>query len=337
MTSRIVHIILILSLLILTGCFEEDERIEALPFNYSSIEASIYTNQVFYDLGSEQAVTSNPNNSWVLAFESGPDGWHVFINSSDFWGVQPTSSTSIEDITLPIPDGSWSFDKSDGNPDSTAIGPWLEIDGMDTTYTGEVFILGRYDGIEYEPYYKIALDSVNQENYHFRYANIEANTSMAYSLEKDSSRNRVYFSFEEGGKTVTIEPAKEAWDLLFTQYGTIIPDDFGVLTPYYVRGVLINERYVGVAMDTLNAFESIGIANISQYQFLQSSDAIGYDWKDVEIDEQSNTAVYSVLMDRVYVIRDRDDLYYKLRFIGFYNQDGLKGFPSFEYIRLENN
>ena len=68
--------------------------------------------------------------------------------------------------------------------------------------------------------------------------------------------------------------------------------------------------------------------------FSRRGDFIGHEWKDVEVDVNSNTAVYVVNSDKIYIVKDTEGFYYKLRFISYYNELGEKGFPVFEHKRL---
>ena len=83
-----------------------------------------------------------------------------------------------------------------------------------------------------------------------------------FSITKDLTKNNVYFSFSDGGKEVTVEPSKNGWDFVFTQYSTILYTDEGVATPYFVRGVLSNPNGVEVALDTLIGFTNITVSDM---------------------------------------------------------------------------
>jgi hypothetical protein len=59
-------------------------------------------------------------------------------------------------------------------------------------------------------------------------------------------------------------------------------------------------------------------------------DFIGYDWKYYDFE----TGSYTVDFSRSYIIRTRAGFYFKLRFAGFYNASGEKGYPVIEFQRL---
>ena len=54
------------------------------------------------------------------------------------------------------------------------------------------------------------------------------------------------------------------------------------------------------------------------------------DWKEYDFDNEH----YTVLPDKIYVLKTSIGYYYKLRFIDFYNSTGEKGYPTFEFLRL---
>ncbi len=313
----------------LTSCFKEDVPIQPGSQEGITVSESIYTHQSFFDLAASQIVSVNPIDAWDLGFESSPDGWHIIINSGNYLGIYPSGSADFNGLTSVPVSAAWKFDKSDGNLDSTAIGDWLSSSLIPSN---EVFVVGINDGVKYSPVKKIVFTSLNAGVYSFSFADMDGANPVAFSISKDPTRNFVYFSFSKGGKEVSIEPAKNSWDFVFTQYSTILFTDQGVATPYFVRGVLSNRSGVEVALDSLIGFFNITAADVSYLQFSTKSDAIGYDWKSVDI--QGNTATYAVRPKNTYVIKSTTGSLYKLRFIGFFNDQGSPGYPKFEVNEL---
>jgi hypothetical protein len=97
-----------------------------------------------------------------------------------------------------------------------------------------------------------------------------------------------------------------------------------------VTGVLSNRNNVEVAVDSVNDFAAITFAQVSQLNFSKSLDAIGYDWKNYDFE----SGAYTVNSKITYIIRNYSGLTYKLRFIGFYNDTGEKGYPVIEHQLL---
>jgi hypothetical protein len=182
---------------------------------------------------------------------------------------------------------------------------------------------------------KIVFQEVTDSTYSFRYANLDGSNENTFTIFKDPTRNLICFSFDEGGKQLNLEPPKEDWDLLFTQYTTLLYTDEGDPYPYLLTGVITNPAGVLVAQDTIYDFISIDFDKAKSLIYSDALDEIGYDWKDPVGDVSSGNVTYVIVEGRYYVVLDTEGFYYKLRFISFYNLDnGEKGYPTFEFQRL---
>jgi len=127
-----------------------------------------------------------------------------------------------------------------------------------------------------------------------------------------------------------IQPEKTGWDLWFTQYTDLLFTDENEPYPYIVTGVLLNSNNVIAAFDTTMSFDDISSDDLLNFEFSTNQNKIGYEWKYYDFDN----AVYTVFSNYNYIIRDVEGFYYKLRFIGFYNNQGEKGYPTIEYQQL---
>jgi hypothetical protein len=333
---NIIYILLAMTAL-LGSCFEEDKPVPAhVPGDEQSFEfeKSIYNIQSFFDLGTNSIVSENGNSDWVLRFAARTGDWHVGINSADYWGVYHTGTTNPDSIPDNPELSKWIFDHSSGDPDSSAFAGWVEFTEFDTSYTEEIYLLGKYDGITYKATWSLQLYMVSDSLYKFRMRAVTANEWMEFEIPKSSIHNYQYFTTTAQGKMVEIEPDQDLWDLQFTQYGSIIFTDEGDPTPYYVRGVLLNRHIVSAAVDSVTPFANISFEDIAGYNFSRQQDFIGYEWKAVEVDVNSNTAVYTVRPGITYIILDTEGFFYKFRFISYYNDLGEKGFPIVEHLRL---
>ena len=128
-----------------------------------------------------------------------------------------------------------------------------------------------------------------------------------------------------------VEPQQQTYDLLFTQYTTMLFTDQGIPYPYLVTGVLLNRSIVEIAVDSTTDFFSITHDLALSVSYTKALDAVGYDWKYYSF----KTGVYTIRPKLSYIIHGVSGLYYKLRFVGFYNKDGLKGYPVIEYQQLK--
>ena len=332
-----VYSVLIFFVLAAVSCFEEDQAVPPyqLPADVDtfSVQNSIYDYQLYFDFSSGTVVSENENSDWVLSFECSDSGYHIRINSSDFWGLAPTGSTDIESVFTESPDYIWKQDRSDGNPDSTAVGSWVSFDNGIPRYTREVYLLGKYDGIGYNLAKKVQFISVNEEAYTFLIGDPEVSDPDTIEVFKDNTFSYTQFSVEDNS-SIQLEPEKKSWDILFQQYFTILYTDDSIAAPYYVRGVLLNPNQVEAALDTTIHFLDVNYSNALQNTFSSALDFIGHDWKSVRVDEATNSAEYKVRPGYTYIVRDTNNDLYKFRFKSYFNTSGIKGYPSIEFARL---
>jgi hypothetical protein len=320
------------------SCFEADEPVPpyVLPENVDtlSIQNSIYHYQVYFDFGSKSVISENENGEWILSFECADTAYHIRVNSSDLWGIAHTGSANLDSTYTETPDYEWRQDKSDGNPDSTAVGSWVSFTGGIPSYSNEVYLLGKYDGIDYNLAKKVQFVSVDEERYKFLIADPDKSNTDTIEVLKDNSYNCRQFSIETN-EVLQLEPSKDQWDLLFSQYFTILYTDDSIPAPYYVRGALLNPNQVEATLDTTIHFLDVNYDNALQHNYSSAQDAIGHDWKSVTVDEASNSAEYKVRPGYTYIVRDTNNELYKFRFKSYFNKSGVKGYPSIEFAKLD--
>jgi hypothetical protein len=334
-------IIAMMMSMVFTSCFKEDDKIEPHdPGDAKTVAIEMtntYTYQVYFDLSSESVVSTNEKKAWDLGFECGPGGWHIILNTSNF---MLAAKTGLTDFSIPLDTAGLKFkyDESTGNPDSTAIGDWLVFSDQDSTiiYTEEIYVIDRgYDELgNLRGLRKVVFQRLENDRYTFKFANLDGSNESNFTVAKDPAVNYVYFSFDGGGQQLILEPPTFDWDLVFTQYTTLLFTDAGEPYPYLVTGVLINSKTVEVHQDTLMDFQLIDRQIASGLNYSGIQDEIGYDWKDVVGDVSTGSVSYVIVPGINYIIRDWQGYYFKLRFVDFYSNQGEKGYPTFEMQRL---
>jgi hypothetical protein len=319
----------------LSSCFKEDEPIaphppgsvetDTIPMSYN------YKYQVYFDLDSGIVTSQNLKTESDLGFECSPSGWKIILNTADFMkaadlGVVPFGQA--QDTTHVT----WKFDKSDGNPDSLAISIWYQVVKGDTLSNNHVYLIDRGFDENANPLglYQVVFDSLANSRYYFRFAKIDGGNIFSGVVAKDETVNYMYYSFSSGGSVKRLEPSKEKYDLLFTQYTTLLYTDIGEPYPYLVTGVLTNRYNVEVAIDTVHEFSSITRPQALLLTYSKALDAIGYEWKNYDFE----TGAYTVNSKEIYIIRNNVGIYFKLRFVGFYSNTGEKGYPVIEHQPL---
>lgn len=330
-------LIIVSMTVLLSSCFKEDEPITPhVPGNFITDTVPLtdsYQYQIYYNLYDSSITGSNIRSVWDLGFESSADGWRVILNTSCFMKSAYLSGQVFgapSDTTGAV----WHFNPSDGSADSLAIGKWFTVEGNDTLGTNRVLVIDRGVDTKGNPrgFRQLVIDSLSQGIYYFRIAAFDGTNQQSYSISKKSEVNHALFSISTPSAVVS-EPVNSRWDLLFTQYTTLLYTDVGEPYPYLVTGVLLNPKLVVVAVDSLSAFDDITFEKAQSMGFSKQADRIGYDWKKYNFDDGS----YKVDSKIIYVIRDTKGFLYKLRFKDFYkllNNRLRKGYPSFEYQKL---
>lgn len=314
-------------ILLLIGCEQEEIPIvahEVGDLTTAAIDLGInYKYQVFYDISTNTEVSKNIKTIWDLGFECSAEGYHIKLNSSKAMQLYSTGETSFSSVTK-IPEKGWSWDKPSGSVDSTAMGDWKNL-------KDEVYILDLGYSVEgtHLGYKKLMVISLKSEVYTIKYADLKESTSSTFLIQKDALYNFVFFSFDNGGEIVSVEPPKTDWDLQFTQYSHIFYDDTEPIF-YLVTGVLHNIYSTFSYRDTIVGFDDFTYDNAQHSNYSSSANTVGYKWKKYNYD----TGSYSIFSEYNYVLKTQKKEYYKIHFVDFYNSAGQKGTPTFEFQKL---
>jgi hypothetical protein len=344
MTARPFLIFCVVAAGFFSSCIKQESAI-VLPAPGSASVATVemgmsYDRQIFFDFESGQAVYTSSPDSWDLAFEASPDGRHVFENggrpSVFVYNTHQTDMSAVTELPpqlSPIADTFWQYDNPNGLPNGTAVGDWWKADG---STKGEVYIVRLKTVL-----YKIRLLSVSDSCYTFEWMPLYGKgVPTQVTLPKDANCNFVYFSFKKG-ITTPEPPDKRTWDLVFTQYRELVYDTDPAVQralPYVVTGALLNPWQTQAAADSVDAFADIDLNMVQRLSFSTCRNAIGYDWKTVDINTATGggTANYTVNSRKNYVLSTQNGLLFKLHFLSFYNpNNGQKGSPMFEFERLK--
>jgi hypothetical protein len=280
---------------------------------------SNYKWQVYFNLKNNTVVGENLKTIWDLGFETSIDGYRIILNSSKAMYAAKTNQTNFSLVTdttgfSAIKD----FDSPTGNMEQTAIGDWRLI-------PNQVYLIDRgYNELGiHQGFRKIVFQSVDDYSYTVRFSQLNGSGETTLQVPKDVNYNFTFISFSTSS-TVIVEPPKKDWDIVFTQYLEELS------TPYLVAGCLLNRYNTMAKADSITAFNSINY-DFALCQLLSSnSNVIGYDWKEYNF----TTSSYIVFLNKTYIIQDQNGIYYKLHFIDFYNNSGIKGNPTFEFQKL---
>lgn len=329
------NLIYISIILFLSSCFkEEDKRSSNSSIGSVSIKlGEDYGNVYYYNLRDSSIVSQNLWSDWDLAFYAQGDQYHIKMNDGANMKAYDAQSAQFDAVTSINPDWSSLVDDATGNLDNLALK--YEIDytkGDSTFYKPKVYVLmlgSNALGIELG-YKKISLLYTYLNKYALKFSNLDNSETYISTIQKDVTVNYVHFKFENGGKQMLIEPDKTTWDVVFTRSTDItITNDFtDTIFDYSVTSVLLNPLYTKGYLETEIPFEDINTGNLKNSSFTNQLNIIGFDFKSFNL----TTGNYTIRQNKAYVLKDINDFYYKIKFLGFYDPDtNLKGTITFTY------
>ncbi len=278
-----------------------------------------YKWQVYFDLETNQVVGKNLKTEWDLGFSTDPNGYEVVLNSSKGMFVSSKENIVFEAVADTVGfEHEKGLDAPTGNLDSTAIGDWRNL--------SKVYVIDRgYDELgRHQGFKKLEFLSVDQAAYTVRLADLDGNDDAQITIGKDTSYNFSFLSLEGTGSIKQIEPPKRSWDLCFGQYMELLPE------PYLVTGALLNRFQTSAAMDSSIQFQEVDFQFANAINKQSAIQVIGYSWKYYDFD----SALFDILAEMNFLIKDNHGLIYKLHFTDFYNDLGVKGTPTWEYQQL---
>jgi hypothetical protein len=338
------RILFIITIVFLSSCFKKEKPFE-LPIGESNITSFYlgenYENQIFFDLGTNTYQTKDLFD-WDLRFETGKNQFGVFINNGKDIRVRKTNLFNLDEpLTL---DTSYLkslpvlIDEPEGKVDKSAIGNWSTFIAPGSSKPG-IYVIELIDQVGWDRFVRMQILDVNDTQYVCKFSPMVFNNKLVTEwnqltyIPKQSNQNFTYFSFKSGGYVLNnAEPDKRTWDLEFTKYKHIFynygPNPF----PYLVTGVLSNPNNVTVAIDSVSNFNDINSSFINKYQFSSNRNGVGFEWKSFDF---NTSFIFTVKPNLTYIIKDTDDKLYKLRFIDFYNEQRVKGYPKFEFILIK--
>lgn len=282
---------------------------------------SNYKNQVWFSFDENRVVSTNRRTDWDLAFEASADGSRLMLNGSKGMKVFKTAYTDLMQVmdTTGM-EANARIDAPSGKADSTAFGNWNS--------PNTVYILdGGYDETgTHQGFYKLKMRAAGSLSYSFEYAPLSGGQVMEGIVNKNNDYNVVMFSLSSGHE-VYIEPKKSDYAICFTYYTHFFTNPFQY---YQVAGVLQNPYRTRTLCIRDKPFVEITLADTLGRLFSTNRNAIGYDWKEFSL----NTNQYTVHSNYSYIFQDSKGYFYKLHFVDFYTNTGVKGAPKFEFKKL---
>ena len=323
-----------------TAC-EKPEKLYPQPKTSLGVQSQIfamgenYANQLWFDFATQKTET-NAFGIWHMGFSCDPSQPRVSINGgiSASFGVARFAGSSFGKLTADsIKKVQWHFDNPNGDPDSSAFPLAFVKNGTQWEVNDYTYVIDLGDKIKDSTrYVQLKFNGCKPgQSYDFEYKNLEPNGFLRkQTITVNRNKNFVYYQFLEH-RIVDNEPFNnDQWDILFTTYKESVPDANGVPYPYVIRGVLINSKKVSVAQLDKVDFNTIDKAYASAVVYGKKQDEIGYDWKQYD----QTAERYTMVPNRVYLIKTTDAII-KMKFVDFYNDQGVKGYPNMAWEILQ--
>lgn len=308
---------LLFAVLVMLSCIEKEKPkpMPHIPGDVTRQEIFIdadYKYQVFYNLETNLAISKNLKTDWDFSIDT--ENGTLQLNSAKFMQAAKTKASDLATVNSKagltfVPDHPSGFTQD------LSIGNWEEnvVYVLDRGYNSDGNLLG---------YAKIKLFR-KEEKVFLEYAPLAQTEFKTLEITKNQGFDAMYISIENG--EVSIAPPTNQWHLCFTQYTHIYEDE----VPYLVTGVLINTKNTLAQEFSDSSFAAIKLAQAQNLAYSDSASIIGFDWKMYSFE----TSSFTTDTKRNFVVQT-DNKYYKLHFLDFYTEDGLKGNFYFEYQKL---
>jgi hypothetical protein len=280
-----------------------------------------YANDVYYSMATG-VVSTVPRTNWDIAFNTGSRTSTININAGaniklyTYKGGDTTAwnSVNIAGIANWTPmnnsDTTWTFGAFERNALGHPDYGWGIYNTVNHDVVGDsLFIIQLQDGSYKKLWIKKKASTLNK--YIFQFANADntgTTTIDTVDCSKYTTKNFIYYSFATKNE-IDREPAKDAWDFVYTKYYEMIPDGKGGKTPYPVTGVLTNTGVKTAQMDNFDATSN----DYSTGNFVTAISEIGSDWKSFDM----NTNKWALTDKRVYFVLTPDKAIYKIAFTAF--------------------
>ncbi|MES2418356.1 MAG: HmuY family protein [Bacteroidota bacterium] len=298
-------------------------------------------NSVYVDFSKEKQVSVD-RSSWDLGFYAGAD-FKVILNSTKGASAVKIEKTDLNAVTeadlvpenLEVVLGNTDeaeFKKVDDPREAnilnkTAIAIVSSVDADNKVYL--ISIVGGSHGtsINVDNVYKIRVIRKAQ-GYTLQYAKLKETSFKTLDVTKDALLNFNFISLTQG-KTVTVEPEKAEWDMVWTwslYYGLAGSSSYvyGYSDVVFINN--ISNVTAAQVSTTTKSYADFAEADLAGITFSSARDVIGSKWRNT-----TGSAV-GVIPTVFYVVKDGSGNIYKLKFNSFISNDGgERGRPVIEY------
>ncbi|WP_127846495.1 HmuY family protein [Psychroflexus aestuariivivens] len=305
-------------------------------------------NQVYVDLSGQNSTAIN-RAAWDLAFYQGEE-FRVKLNGSLFMATAELDETDITAITSQDvaslqgqvavgtfnPSNMAYVDAPSGEINETAIAEIANNNednkvyllnlgnsvGTETPQPGSVELSGEPRGWKK---IRILKDGIN---YILQHADLDATEFEEISISKSGNNAFEYVNLASNS-TVEVDQNIQ-WDIEFTTFTNEIEG----AGSYGYSDFVVNNRLANVSAYAVENSEieyaDYNIEDVSDEEFSLDQRAIGSNWRVGGGPNSSPT----LKQELFFVLKDSDENIYKIRFTALTDENGVRGFPKFEYEKL---
>lgn len=320
------YILTVIMAVILFSCEKPEKPIK--PYDRGNAVTRViamtsnYQYQVYYQLDSARVVKTVNRMDWDLALSSGTTPV-LLTNTGRGIYVAKTHSKTMEEVkdTTGL---NFYWGQPSLHADSLAFGAWWLANDA-------VYVINMGYDLNGMPlgFVKCKPQWLSDQSLRFTWSNLNDNEVKTLVVKPDTRYNFTYFSLLQN-KMADVEPPKNQWDLVFTQYVKLLfAPPYPATRNYEVVGALINPYRVQAGFAFNLPFEQIGIGHEPD-KWYNHRDVIGFDWKWFDI----GTNAYTVNPAMNYILKTTEGYVFKLHFLDFYDDSGVKGYPKLEQAKI---
>lgn len=312
--------LLALTGLLCTGCLKEELPVNFVPDgSVQEVQAEMssdYRYQLYYNIEENAFVGQNEKTEWDFGIQLFANQIYIVANGSKLMRVANLGNVAF-DAQLDT-----SGFENNARIESENV-PAFQEPAFGDFQKGDLFLMDRGRGPAGEKFgfCKIKLTDIQGDKITLSVGSVEA-TMPERNIAVDAAEVMQFFN-AESSTPVLVEPVDKAWDLTFTQYTTYFPEED---INYLVVGCLLNRGTTQAIQFEENRWEEIGFEDLQNADWSSERDILGYDWKHFD------GSGFIVNSDVTYGVKTASGALFKLRFVGFYNDLGEKGFPKFEVV-----
>ncbi|OFY49067.1 MAG: hypothetical protein A2W85_16575 [Bacteroidetes bacterium GWF2_41_31] len=277
-----------------------------------------YANDLFYSFANG-LVKEEPRANWDIAFYTPRLSAGIMINQgagvilytypkgdTNAWATVDTNGLSTWK-SMNNSANNWEDGAFNENQLSQLDYGWGIYNMVSHNLTGDsLYVIKLADGSVKKLW---MMDKISIQNiYHFKYANIDGSDEkvVEFNLVPYETKRFAYYSLVNNAE-LDREPLSEDWDILFTKYMDLVPDNEGNMVPYLITGAASNVE-IGA-----NHFYPIAddFSDWASSPFVAEKNVIGADWKYFSMADFT----FHMVDSTCYFVKNYAGNVYKLKFV----------------------